>query len=153
MALKSLFFPLDDASWENEKHEHNQGEKDLEDTEFIYSPNSLMARKKTGRCGSFLISQFLNRTRIKRLLVQFSRSAVSNSLWSRGLQYTRLPCPSYCKQCCCEHWGYLCLFQFWLPQGICLGVGLLGAYGSFFPSFIRKLHTIFHSGYISLHSH
>ena len=22
--------------------------------------------------------------------------------------------------------GYLCLFKFWLPQGICLGVGLLG---------------------------
>ena len=22
--------------------------------------------------------------------------------------------------------GYMCLFQFWLPQGICLGVRLLG---------------------------
>ena len=22
--------------------------------------------------------------------------------------------------------GYMCLFQFWFPQGICLGVGLLG---------------------------
>ena len=22
--------------------------------------------------------------------------------------------------------GYTCLFQFWFPQGICLGVGLLG---------------------------
>ena len=22
--------------------------------------------------------------------------------------------------------GYVCLFQFWFPQGICLGVGLLG---------------------------
>ena len=26
--------------------------------------------------------------------VQFSRSVVSNSLWSHGLQHTRLPCPS-----------------------------------------------------------
>ena len=26
--------------------------------------------------------------------VQFSRSAVSNSLWPHGLQHTRLPCPS-----------------------------------------------------------
>ena len=24
------------------------------------------------------------------------------------------------------HLGYVCLFQFWFPQGICLGVGLLG---------------------------
>ena len=22
--------------------------------------------------------------------------------------------------------GYMCVFQFWFPQGICLGVGLLG---------------------------
>ena len=22
--------------------------------------------------------------------------------------------------------GYMCLFQFWFPRGICLGVGLLG---------------------------
>ena len=81
MVLKFLFFPLDDASWETEKPEHNQGEKDLEDAEFIYSSNSLMARKKTGRCGSFSISQFLNRTRIKRLLAQFSRSVVSDRLF------------------------------------------------------------------------
>ena len=22
--------------------------------------------------------------------------------------------------------GYMCVFQFWFPQGVCLGVGLLG---------------------------
>ena len=47
---------------------------------------------------------------------------------------------------------YMCLFQFWFPQGICLWVGLLGPTG-FFPSFLRGLHTVFHSGYINLHAH
>ena len=36
----------------------------------------------------------------------------------------------------------MCLFQFWFPQGICLGVGLLG-YGGFIPSLLRNLHTVF----------
>ena len=47
----------------------------------------------------------------------------------------------------------MCLFQFWFPHGICQGVGLLGHIGGFIPSFLRNLHTIFHSGYINLHSH
>ena len=31
----------------------------------------------------------------------------------------------------------LCLFQFWLPQGICLGArsGIAGSYGGFIPGF------------------
>ena len=49
--------------------------------------------------------------------------------------------------------GYMCLFQFWLPQGIYLGVGLLRHMVGFSLSFLRSLHTVFHSGYINLHSH
>ena len=47
----------------------------------------------------------------------------------------------------------MCLFQFWFPQGICLGVGLLGHMEVLFIVFFSNLHTVFYSGCINLHSH
>lgn len=42
VALKSFLFLLDYPTWESEENEHNQGEKDNEDAEFIYSFNYTM---------------------------------------------------------------------------------------------------------------
>ena len=46
--------------------------------------------------------------------------------------------------------GYMCLFQFWFPQGVCLGVGLLG---HMVVLFLVYSYTIFHSGCVNLHFH
>ena len=48
-----------------------------------------------------------------------------------------LPCPSYCKQCCNEHWGNVSLSI--LVSSVCMpSSGIAGLYGSSVSSFLKE---------------
>ena len=49
--------------------------------------------------------------------------------------------------------GILVSFSIFVSSGYMLRSGIAASYGGFIPSFLRNLHTVFYSGYISLHSH
>ena len=49
--------------------------------------------------------------------------------------------------------GYMCLFSILVSSGYMTSSGISGSYGGFIPSFLKNIHTIFHIGCISLHSH
>ena len=44
-------------------------------------------------------------------------------------------------------------FSVMVSSGYMPSSGFVGSYSSFIHSFLRNLHTVFHSGYVKLHSH
>ena len=63
--------------------------------------------------------------KLSKMLIQFSHSVMSNSLWPHGLQHTRLPCPSptpraYSNSCLSSQWCHPIISSSVIPFSSCL---------------------------------
>ena len=85
---------------------------------------------------------FVSRSPLNLMCLQFSHSIVSNSLWPNGLHHARLPCPSptprICSNSCpLSQWCHPTISSFVIPFSSCLqAFPVSGSFqmSQFFPS-------------------
>ena len=67
---------------------------------------------------------------VTHILLLFSCSVMSHSLWSHGLKHTRLPCPSLSSRVC----FHSCPLSRWCPPTISLSFTPFSSYPQFFSA-------------------